>query len=129
MIAVDSRYERKFTGNYSIKANSYQEYCLEIVGGMEGTPMVNWRVYKRYSELREYYKSIEGKMTKELKSVKFPGKKIQILGSHLNSNALQQREEQMQKFVDQCMNAPVVMNLGETKHFLTQDPVNVKYEV
>lgn len=129
MIAVDSRYERKFTGNYSIKANSYQEYCLEIVGGMEGTPMVSWRVYKRYSELREYYKSIEGKMTKDLKSVKFPGKKIQILGSHLNSNALQQREEQMQKFVDQCMNAPVVMNLAETKHFLTQDPVNVKYEV
>lgn len=129
MIAVDSRYERKFTGNYSIKANSYQEYCLEIVGGMEGTPMVSWRVYKRYSELREYYKSIEGKMPKELKSVKFPGKKIQILGSHLNSNALQQREEQMQKFVDQCMNAPVVMNLAETKQFLTQDPVNVKYEV
>lgn len=129
MIAVDSRYERKFAGNYSVKANAYQEYCLEVVGGMEGTAMVSWKVYKRYSELREYYKAIESKLTKELKAVKFPGKKLQILGSHLNSNVLQQREEQMQKFVDGCMNAPVVLSLSETKLFLTQEPVNVKYEV
>lgn len=129
MIAVDNRYERKFTGNYSIKATSYQEYCLEIIGGMEGVAMVSWKIYKRYSEIREYYKSIEGKLTKELKSIKFPGKKVQILGSHLNTNALQQREEQMHVFVDQCMNAPMVLQLQETKQFVIKDPVNVKYEV
>ena len=52
LIAVDQRYERKMAGSYSVKANSYQEYCLEVVGGVEGVAMVSWRVYHRYSELR-----------------------------------------------------------------------------
>ena len=52
MISVDVRYERKMAASYSVKANPYQEYCLEIVGGVETTPMASWRVYRRYSELR-----------------------------------------------------------------------------
>lgn len=52
MISVDVRYERKMAASYSVKANSYQEYCLEVVGGVEGTAMASWRVYRRYSELR-----------------------------------------------------------------------------
>ena len=49
---LDQRYERKMAGNYSVKATAYQEYCLEVVGGVEGNAMASWRVYRRYSELR-----------------------------------------------------------------------------
>lgn len=78
---------------------------------------------------RKYYQSIEKKLPKELKAVKFPGKKMQILGSHLNSKALKEREIQMANFVDSCMSKDEVMRLPETHAFLTRDPVNVKYEV
>ena len=52
LVSVDQRYERKMAGTYSIKANAYQTYCMEVVGGVEGVAMVSWRVYYRYSELR-----------------------------------------------------------------------------
>ena len=52
LISVDQRYERKMAGNYSVKATAYQEYCLEVVVGVEGNAMASWRVYRRYSELR-----------------------------------------------------------------------------
>ena len=78
---------------------------------------------------RKYYLSIEKKLSKELRAVKFPGKKMQILGSHLNSKALKERETQMLSFVDGCMSKEEVMRLPETHDFLIQNPVNVKYEV
>ena len=52
MISVAVQYERKLAGSYDVKANSYQEFCLEVVGGMEDTAMASWRVYRRYSEIR-----------------------------------------------------------------------------
>ena len=52
LISVDVCYERKMAGNYCVKTNAYQEYCLEVIGGMEGVPMASWRIYRRYSELR-----------------------------------------------------------------------------
>lgn len=52
LISVDVRYESKMAGNYCMKTNAYQEYCLEVVGGVEGVPMASWRIYRRYSELR-----------------------------------------------------------------------------
>ena len=129
LLSVDLRYERKMAGNYSVKANSYQEYCLEIVGGVEKVAMASWRVYRRYSELRALYKAIEGKLPKELKSVKFPGKKIQILGSHLNAKALDEREQLMQVFIDEVLSKDVVMQMEEVKSFLCTSPVNIRYEV
>ena len=52
LLTVDVRYERKMAGSYNVKANSYQEFCLEVVGGVDGVQLVSWRVYRRYSELR-----------------------------------------------------------------------------
>lgn len=39
MISVDVQYERKKAGSYDVKANSFQEFCLEVVGGVEGAAM------------------------------------------------------------------------------------------
>lgn len=91
--------------------------------------MASWRVYRRYSELRTLYKAIEGKLSKELKSVKFPGKKIQILGSHLECKSIGEREQLMRIFIDEVFSKEVVMQLEEVKSFLCTSPVNIRYEV
>ena len=68
-------------------------------------------------------------LPKELRSVKFPGKKFQILGSHLSEKVLAEREQQMQVFVNECLSKEPVMQLSEVKAFLCADAVNVRYEV
>ena len=78
---------------------------------------------------RAMHKSIEGKLPKELRSVKFPGKKMQILGSHLNAKAMQDREEQMVVYVNDCLSKESVLVLSEVKQFLCTNPVNAHYEV
>ena len=61
--------------------------------------------------------------------MKFPGKKIQILGSHLNAKALDEREQLMQVFIDEVLSKDVVMQMEEVKSFLCTSPVNIRYEV
>ena len=78
---------------------------------------------------RSFYKKIEGKLSKELKAVKFPAKKMQILGSHLNASAMKEREVQMQKWVNECLSSTFVLSLPETREILIFEPVNVKYEI
>ena len=78
---------------------------------------------------RTLYKSIESRLPKELKGVKFPAKKMQILGSHLNAKALSEREEQMNVFVDQCLSKEIVLQLPEVRELLCSNPVNVRYEI
>lgn len=78
---------------------------------------------------RTLYKSIESTLPKEQRSVKFPGKKFQILGSHLSEKVLAEREQQMQVFVNECLSKEPVMQLSEVKAFLCADAVNVRYEV
>lgn len=78
---------------------------------------------------RALHKSIERALPKELKSVKFPGKKMQILGAHLNSKAIHEREEQMVTYVNDCLSKDQVLTMGEVRQFLCTNPVNVHYEV
>lgn len=78
---------------------------------------------------RTLYKSIESALPKELRSVKFPGKKFQILGSHLSEKVLAEREQQMQVFVNECLSKEPILQLSEVKAFLCTDAVNIRYEV
>ena len=64
-----------------------------------------------------------------MKAVKFPKKQMQILGSHLSSKALAEREQQMQQFIERCMGSEEVRKLPETQKFLIYQPVNVRYEI
>ena len=78
---------------------------------------------------RTLYKSIESALPKELRSVKFPGKKFQILGSHLSEKGLEEREQQMQVFVNECLSKEPILQLSEVQAFLCTDAVNIRYEV
>ena len=54
---------------------------------------------------------------------------MQILGAHLNSKAINEREEQMVTYVNDCLSKDQVLAMGEVRQFLCTNPVNVHYEV
>lgn len=75
---------------------------------------------------RRYYQQLQKVLPKErFAGVRFPEKKMNLFGKHLNPEVEKERQTLFNDFIQNFVNQPDILALPCTNEFLKKNPVNM----